>query len=629
MNWEVWTMTSKTSYFDRAVFRRDVRRTAPLWILFLLVWLVVLPLPLSNYADPIKHGGSVHALIIDVQHHILSVGQIGSAVGSALYGLAAAWAVFSYLFSGKSTNFYAALPVRREGMFATHYLAGLTVHVLPMLLIAAVTAVGSVILGVPQLSACAQVFAANVLSFLFFYNFAVLCCMVVGNSILMPIIYIILNFAVPVVELMIRTILQAFVYGMPGTGGIALTAFAPAWCLLGNGSITPLLNAAGDVTAYRLTGWGYLLILAAVGVVFGVLALALYKKREMERSGDVIAVRWLRPVFLYAFTFGCALVIGVVVVSLITDGQLESNFLPTLLSLLAGTFIGYLVAQMLLQKTARVLKKSWAGLLVCCALVTLALGAVRLDLTGYARRVPDADDVASISVGRYFGDSEPVTDPDAIAQAIALHQYFVDTRGANEQLTPADSDTAWWNASIYLSYTLKDGRTVSRCYPFLCSASTAADPSSAYNRANALMRLQSVVLAMYAPNFTVTEQNILSCTLDGPIVYDEEIDGWCYNDLALSSREAAALYNSCILPDLLSGAFGASDNAYGHPEVSAAPTTEAVPSIYQEAEERLQQTSVSFVLQSPDGARRPYYYTLSSDAVRTVAYLRELGYLPE
>ena len=46
-------------------------------------------------------------------------------------------------------------------------------------------------------------------------------------------------------------------------------------------------------------------------------------------------------------------------------------------------------------------------------------------------------------------------------------------------------------------------------------------------------------------------------------------------------------------------------------------------------EERLQQTSVSFTLQSPDGGKRSYYYNLSSDAARTVAYLRELGYLPE
>lgn len=623
-------MTSKTSCFDRAIFRRDVRRGAPLWILFLLILLVALPLPLSNYAEYFDRMTGSEVVVL-IQQQILSVGHIFASFGSSIYGLAAAWLAFYYLFTGKSANFYAALPVRREAMFATHYLAGLTIHVLPMLLISAVTFAASAMVGAPQLGACAQMFAENVLSFLFFYNFAVLCCMIVGNAVMMPIVYIILNFAIPVVELMIRTVLQAFVYGMPNGSGIHLTPFAPAWYLLGSDvdALAPVLNADYDIIGYRVEGWGYLLILAAVGVLFGALALAFYKKREMERCGDVIAVRWLRPVFLYAFTFGCALVIGVVIVSLITNGQIETNFLPTLLSMLAGTLIGYLAAQMLLQKSARVLKKSWKGLVICCALVTLALSAVRLDLTGYASRVPNAADVVSVEIGRYQGDSRSITDESAIAQTIALHQYFVDTRGAREGLTPTDTDSAWWNANICIRYTLKDGSSFSRYYTFLCSASAAADPDSAYNRANALMREQSVVLAMYAPDFAVTEQSILECTLDGPIVYDEEMSSWQYSNLTLSSREAAVLYNDCILPDLLSGAFGAADDAYGYPEISVEPTTESVSSLYSVEEERLQQTSVSFVLQSPDGGKRPYYYNLSSDAARTVAYLQELGYLPE
>ena len=176
-------MTSKTSCFDRAIFWRDVRRSAPLWSLFLLILLVALPLPLSNFADYLRRQ---QAFSIDVQYQILSVGHMLASVGSSIYGLAAAWLAFYYLFTGKSANFYAALPVRREAMFATHYLAGLTIHIVPMLLISAVTFAASAMVGAPQLGACAQVFSENVLSFLFFYNFAVLCCMIVGNAIMMP-----------------------------------------------------------------------------------------------------------------------------------------------------------------------------------------------------------------------------------------------------------------------------------------------------------------------------------------------------------------------------------------------------------------------------------------------------------
>ena len=53
----------------------------------------------------------------------------------------------------------------------------------------------------------------------------------------------------------------------------------------------------------------------------------------------------------------------------------------------------------------------------------------------------------------------------------------MDTRGARENLTPADTDNAWWNSDICIRYTLKDGSTFARTYTFLCSASTAASAS--------------------------------------------------------------------------------------------------------------------------------------------------------
>ena len=143
------------------------------------------------------------------------------------------------------------------------------------------------------------------------------------------------------------------------------------------------------------------------------------------------------------------------------------------------------------------------------------------------------------------------------------------------------------------------------------------------------MHTQSVRLAMYAPSFALTEQSVLDCTLDGPIAYDEQLGDWRYSSLTLSSREAAALYNDCILPDLLDGAFGAADGVYDYPESSAEPTAETSEPAYMPEEERLQQTSVSFLLLGSDGAKHSYYYDLSSDAARTVAYLQELGYLPK
>lgn len=84
----------------------------------------------------------------------------------------------------------------------------------------------------------------------------------------------------------------------------------------------------------------------------------------MERSGDVIAVKPLRPVFLYCFTVGCSIVISYVISSMQASLFGSEGFRRALLFLILGAFLGYFIAQMLLQKTVAVLpgRKNMAAL---------------------------------------------------------------------------------------------------------------------------------------------------------------------------------------------------------------------------------------------------------------------------
>ena len=44
MNWEVLTMRSNPSFFSPTIYRTALTRFAPLWIVYLIVWVVTLPL---------------------------------------------------------------------------------------------------------------------------------------------------------------------------------------------------------------------------------------------------------------------------------------------------------------------------------------------------------------------------------------------------------------------------------------------------------------------------------------------------------------------------------------------------------------------------------------------------------
>ena len=95
-------MTSKNSCFDRAIFRRSLRRTAPVWGLFCLYELL-LPLRLYSYC----RGVSVctEDFFVQAERAILENAVTGASIVPFVYGGLLAWALFSWLFRTNSAYF--------------------------------------------------------------------------------------------------------------------------------------------------------------------------------------------------------------------------------------------------------------------------------------------------------------------------------------------------------------------------------------------------------------------------------------------------------------------------------------------------------------------------------------------
>ena len=128
MSWEVRTMRSATSYFNFTLLRKNFARFWPIWSLYGLFWLAVLPLNiLSNRIH--WDGGMARSLPLNY----LDGGPSAAVTLTALFGLLCAMAVFSYLYASRSVGMLHALPLRREGLFLTNYLSGLLFLLLPNL----------------------------------------------------------------------------------------------------------------------------------------------------------------------------------------------------------------------------------------------------------------------------------------------------------------------------------------------------------------------------------------------------------------------------------------------------------------------------------------------------------------
>ena len=130
-------MRSGTSFFDWTTFRKTVFRFWPLWTVYFVGWLFALPLNgltmLRLDANPgvIYDSDGSYYLQNFAEYTVPESVTRDVMIVFLIFGALAAMAVFSHLYSARSANLFGLLPIRREGLFLTHYLAGLAFLIVP------------------------------------------------------------------------------------------------------------------------------------------------------------------------------------------------------------------------------------------------------------------------------------------------------------------------------------------------------------------------------------------------------------------------------------------------------------------------------------------------------------------
>lgn len=475
MKWEVRTMRSGTSFFDWTVFKKTVCRFWPLWVAYFVLWLIMLPLEGLIYLrmDANDLNGFGGSYIKE-----FAQGMVGNRAGGALpmavvFGVLAAMAAFSHLYNARSANLYGSLPVRREGLFASHYLAGLSYLIVPNGAIFLLTLLVEGLGGYVDMQALLFWLAVTCGECFLFYSMAVFCAMFTGHILALPAFYGVLNvFVAGVVQLFYLT-LDNFYYGFAGFGdwvyGIAKW-LTPAWKLEGDVSYSVgyAANPSGvgdafDYSRRTVTVWGLdtvgIYVLAAAALTAG--AFFLYRARRLESAGDVVSVRPMRPVFKYGVAICAGMVFGVGTYFMLGGGELT-----LMAAILIWGVTGYFAAQMLLDKSFRVLKR-WKGAAAVAGVFAALFLVVGLDLTGYETRIPNAADVKSVYVSGLgavnFADdgdtvNERVEDRTQIELLVALHRAAVEDRSDRWH----DGNNV--SARLELDYTLNNGSTLRRSY---------------------------------------------------------------------------------------------------------------------------------------------------------------------
>lgn len=539
-------MRSRTSSCHKTVFQDILRRFWPVWVLYTLILFFISPYPMFNCSSrlPLK------LAYMAQQYPIRTLFGSGLMLSFAAAGILV-MTIYGFLYHRRQSELYASLPVTRTGVYWSVFLAGLTGLLAGDVLVFLLVILAQLKLGGIVLSVALQWLFIIVVMNITFYGFAVFCGMLTGNVYVMPLIYLLLSIAGEGFGVLFHETARQLIYGLSSVSG---TDFLP-YCspvtrlaLMGPGGL--YFDAQYEtVLPDMLIPWRWLIIYGVSGLVFAVLGWILYKKRAMETVSETVCFRILKPLFRLCMAVGMALgfVSFAPVFRQTTYPTLQPSLLSVLIIALCGGLLGYVLAEMIIQKNFRIFsRKTLARAGILSAVILLILATVRLDLFGVEKRIPDEGsvqrvmlDTGSMQTPSYgsFEDGYGMNssmDTEWIAGCASLHRQIV---GHSDIYRSSE------NLQNYVSirYALKNGRIFSREYYI--------DPETPEGAADNAAILELLNSSGYQAE---RQEKIASFARKPDCQYQilQTVNNNSQPAYGLTAEQMQDLLENCILPDL-------------------------------------------------------------------------------
>lgn len=494
-------MKSKTSFYNQGILRSDFRRLW--WIPSLMTLIMFLDKPLSLLNDLEYYMQSTFPPNIDLYQNIPMIHYCYPVLAAAL--------LFRYLHTQKATQFFHTLPVTRGQLLRTKLISLWIFAVVPVLINWAAVAVIYCTTPMSHYLKLTQVnaFYGGILcAHLALCGVSVFAASITGNTAGMIAASIGLPFLPSILITMLQYGLEAVLKGFAG-----FPSGAEIFCY-------NLIPNPTDLNWQ--TAWFTL----SEFILFTLLGALLYRSYATERTGDLITVKWMRPVFLFGVTF-CATMTGL--------AYTQSNYYEaagTLFVSAIATVLGFYAAEALLKRTLRVWS-SWKKLVSYAVAAVIILGFIKLDPIGYQTRVPKTEDIAAVAYGSfsappttqeeidkyYYTSCGLFSEPENIEMITQLHNRAIHQKG---------NGARYMNKS-YITYLLKDGSQVKRAYYFYPDQDQDLLNTKEY-------RISS------NPIFRIPENNILAADIY-TLEYEE--------DTSVKGTETSSIQNSNDLKQLI------------------------------------------------------------------------------
>lgn len=444
-------MTSKTSLFNKGIYRSNVKRFAwgsVLYFVLLFVmsgFLVLMSVNVKDVSFDMAHNGGVPLLY--QQPFILP--SLVTAIGVATV---VALLIFRFVHSKKQSIFTHSLPVCRTANFISSLAAAFTLMFVPLILNTLIL----VILSVTRYAAfftvgsCFGWMGMNMLCLFIMFSVAVFAAMLTGNS-----------FAAVALNGLMHCFLIIIAAGFGQLAEVFLHGYAssnPIYHFLAEKNFfTVIFEMASHLQT--ITNAGNIVFCAVLSATLYIGAYVLYRLRRMETVEDVAAFKCLNPIFKYLVTFLASISVFSITAELLGTRPLFAVLLTVIVSVVA-----YVAAEMVLKKTLRVWR-SYKGYLIFAALFGLTLCTFAFtSFFGFETRVPDVSDISEVALYNNinFNGTPPFTkDSELISYFADTHKKLSEKRNVlNERF----ADESSYDTDITIEYKLKNGKTLKRKY---------------------------------------------------------------------------------------------------------------------------------------------------------------------
>lgn len=367
--------------------------------------------------------------------------------------------IFRYLQKTNAAAMVHSLPYSRKTLYCSHSTAGLLLLCLPVIFIGLVLSILQITTVLGEYYSFIDVLQWINYTLLFnilFFSTTVFVGMFTGNSVAHMVFTYILHMLPAGIYVLFQYNLSQLLYGYNSN-----RFWEPALETL------PIFRLL--ITRRRFLPVGEYVVYIAIILLFFTIAYYVYKMRNVEAAGDVIAFTGIRPIFKYGVTL-CSMLLGGLYFATISGGALSIIAFGYLFS----SFLGYWIAEILMEKSFKVWG-AYKGYVTYTMLLLILLIGIQTDAIGYVGRIPKAEGVEKVYFGSdlyqwehfeeindknspyyrngfHYGDIYFFQDPEDIENVINLHEALIDepsTQGGSYR---------------YIIYTLKNGKHLIRQY---------------------------------------------------------------------------------------------------------------------------------------------------------------------